>query len=84
MKKENKYITHKGVFEGKIIKRRSIEPKNITNPDDLIELFRKKLPEEEEGTLKIYQKNLISGDLTFVKKVMIYNDLHLTEEDSNH
>ena len=82
MMKEKKYITHRGVFEGKITKRMSIEPKNLTNGDDLIELFRIKLPEEEEGSLKIYEKDIISGELTFIKKVMIYNNLFLTKEDS--
>ncbi|MFX1275802.1 MAG: hypothetical protein ACFFBP_11050 [Promethearchaeota archaeon] len=84
MRKEKRYVTHKGVFEGKIRKRLSIEPKNMTNIDELIEIFRNKLPEEEEGTLKIYEKDLISGELTFVKTIMIYKDLHLTEEDSNN
>ena len=83
MKGEKKYITHKGVFEGKIRKRLSIEPRNMTNIDDLIALFRNKLPEDEEGTLKIYEKDLISGEITHVKTIMIYKDLYLTEEDSN-
>ncbi|MFX1236298.1 MAG: hypothetical protein ACFFAS_18775 [Promethearchaeota archaeon] len=80
---ENNYITHKGVFKGKNLKRISVEPKNMTNMDDLITLFNKKLPEDEEGTLEIYRKDLISGELTFVKKVMIYKNLFLTERESN-
>ena len=82
MTKEKKYITHKGVFEGKTTKRMSIEPRNMSNIDDLIELFREKLPDDEEGTLKIYRRDRIKGDLTFIKKVMIFNNLFLNKEDS--
>jgi len=82
MKKENKYITHKGIFEGKIRKRLSIEPRNMTSADDLVEIFKKKLPDEEEGTLTIYQRDLVSGELTFVKKIHIFQDLFLNHEDS--
>ncbi len=81
--KENNYITHKGVFYGKNLQKISVEPKNMTNVDELITLFKKKLPEDEEGTLEIYQKDLISGKLTFVKKVMIYKNLFLSEKESD-
>lgn len=80
---EKKYIAYKGVFEGKIRKRMSIEPREMTNADDLVEIFKNKLPDEEEGILKIYQRDLISGSLTFVKKIMIFNDLFITREESN-
>lgn len=81
MTNEKKYITHKGIFEGKNLKRMSIEPKNVENVDDLIDLFRRKLPEDEEGTLQIYKRDIVSGELTFIKKVMIYSELFLSEED---
>jgi len=83
MRREKKYITHKGIFEGKIRKRMSIEPRNMTNADDLVEIFKEKLPDEEEGTLTIYQRDLISRELTFVKKIRIFKDLFLTREESN-
>ncbi len=82
MRREKKYITHKGIFEGKIRKRMSIEPRNMENADDLLEIFKEKLPDEEEGTLTIYQRDLISRELTFVKKIQIYKDLFLTREES--
>lgn len=83
MRREKKYITHKGIFEGKIRKRMSIEPRNMVNADDLVEIFKEKLPDEEEGTLTIYQRDLISRELTFVKKIQIYKDLFLTNEESH-
>ena len=63
------------------MKRMSIEPKNMEKMDDLIDLFRKKLPEDEEGTLEIYQRDIVSGELTFIKKILIYCDLFLSDED---
>ncbi|MBN1800756.1 MAG: hypothetical protein JW891_04575 [Candidatus Lokiarchaeota archaeon] len=81
--KENSYITYRGIFRGKNLQKISIEPKNMTNAEDLIDLFKTKLPEDEEGTLEIYQKDLVSGRLSFVKKVMIYKNLFLSEKESN-
>jgi len=54
----------------------------MENADDLLEIFKEKLPDEEEGTLTIYQRDLISRELTFVKKIQIYKDLFLTREES--
>jgi len=77
--KEKEYYSYKGVFEGKITKRLTIQRKEI---DDLINLFDKNLPPNEEGVLRIYEKNLLSGEQTFVKKISILNSLFLTREDS--
>ena len=77
--KEKEYISYKGVFEGIITKRMTITRNEI---DDLINLFDKNLPQNEEGTLKIYEKNRLSGEQTFVKKISILNSLFLTREES--
>jgi len=77
--KEKEYVSYKGVFEGIITKRMTITRNEI---DDLINLFDKNLPQNEEGVLKIYEKNRLSGEQTFVKKISILNSLFLTREES--
>ena len=77
--KEKEYITYKGVFEGKITKRMTIQRKKL---DDLINLFDNNLPPNEEGVLRIYKKNLLSGEQVFIKKISIINSLFLTREES--
>lgn len=77
--KEKEYISYKGVFEGKINKRLTIQRKEI---DDLINIFEKRFPPDEEGVLRIYEKNLLSGEQTFIKKISIINSLFLTREES--
>ena len=77
--KEKEYISYKGVFEGKITKRMTIQRKKL---DDLINLFDNNLPPNEEGVLRIYEKNLLSGEQVFIKKISIINSLFLTREES--
>ena len=77
--KEKAYISYKGIFEGSITKRMSIQRKDL---DDLINLFDKNLPPNEEGILRIYKRNLLSGEQTFVKKISIITSLFLTKEES--
>jgi len=77
--KEKEYISYKGVFEGKITKRLTIQRKEI---EDLINLFDRNLPPNEEGVLRIYEKNRLSGEQIFIKKISILNSLFLTREES--
>jgi hypothetical protein len=77
--KEKEYVSYKGVFQGKKTKRMTIRRKQI---DDLINLFENNLPPDEEGVLRIYEKNLLTGEQVFVKKISIINSLFLTREES--
>jgi len=77
--KEKEYISYKGVFEGIITKRMTIQRKQL---DELINLFDKNLPPNEEGVLRIYEKNLLTGEKVFIKKISIINSLFLTREES--
>ena len=76
--KEKKYLVYQGVFEGAITKRLQIQKKNIA---DLIEIFKQK-SFKEDGILKINQKNLITGKITQIKTISIFNHLFLTKEES--
>jgi len=77
--KEKEYISYKGVFEGIITKRMTITRKEI---DDLINLFDKNLPPNEEGVLRVFRKNRLSGEQTFIKKISILTSLFLTKAES--
>ena len=77
--KEKAYISYKGVFKGTITKRLTIQRKEV---DDLIKIFEDNLPANEEGVLRIYEKNLLSGEQVFIKKITIINSLFLTREES--
>ncbi len=77
--KEKEYISYKGVFEGNLTKRLTITRKEL---EDLIDLYDHNLPPHEEGVLRIYEKDLLSGEQTFLKKISILNALFLTKEES--
>ncbi len=67
-----------GKFRGRIKSYLKVESFTV---DDVIEDVLARIPRDDDGELKIYKINIISGEKRLVKKVLIINELFISERE---
>jgi len=67
-----------GKFKGRIKSHLKVEGFTV---DDIIDDILALIPRDDDGELKIYKINIISGERRLVKKVLIISELFISERE---